>query len=48
MQRKIRECARIERLEGKIVKVGYKKMNIGGKQYMWSEEAGELREKKNF
>lgn len=30
MQRKIRECARIERLEGKIVKVGYKKMNIEG------------------
>lgn len=48
MQRKIRERARIERVEGKIVKVGYKKMNIGGKQYMWSEEAGELREKKNF
>lgn len=23
-------------------------MNIEGKQYVWSEEAGELREKKNF
>ncbi|XP_071579271.1 uncharacterized protein [Temnothorax nylanderi] len=48
VQRKIRERARIKKEDGKIVKVGYKKMNIGGKQYVWSEEAGELREKKNF
>lgn len=31
-----------------MIKVEYKKINIGGKQYMWIKEAGKLREKKNF
>lgn len=48
VQRKLRERARSEREKGKSVKVGYRKLNIDGKLYIWNEEAREVREKKNF
>lgn len=38
----------MEREEERMVKVGYKKINIDRKQYMWIEEVGELKKKKNF
>lgn len=48
VQRRIRERAKKEREEGKRIKIGYKKINIEGKLYVWSEEMGDLKEKKNF
>lgn len=47
MQRKLRERAGREREEGRKVKVGYRKIIVEGKVYIWDEEE-ELREKENF
>lgn len=48
VQRKLRERAGREREEGKKVKVGYRKIIVEGKVYIWNEEEEELREKENF
>lgn len=49
VQRKLREVARREREEGKMVKVGYRKLIVEGKVYkVWNEEKEEIREKENF
>jgi len=48
IQRKLKERARKERMEGKTVKVGYKKMEIQGKSFVWDEERQEIVERKNF
>lgn len=48
VQRKLRERAGREREEGKKVKVGYRKIIVEGKIYIWNEEEEELREKENF
>lgn len=42
------ERARSEREKRKSVKVGYSKLNIDGKLYVWNEDTREVREKKNF
>lgn len=47
MQRKLRERAREEKMEGRRMKVGYRKIEIQGKVYVWSEERSEIIEK-NF
>jgi len=42
IQRKLRERAKREREEGKKVKIGYKKIIIEGKTYIWNEEAEDI------
>lgn len=46
-QRKIIESARSEREKGKIVKIGYNRMIINGKEYKWNELEDKL-EEENF
>lgn len=48
VQRKLRERAGREREEGRKVKVGYRKIIVEGKVYIWNDEEEELREKENF
>lgn len=48
VQRKMRESAKRKREEGKKVKIGYRKITVEGKVYIWNEEEEELREKENF
>lgn len=48
VQRKIRMRAREEKEAGRIVKVGYRKIFIGGIQWVWNEEVEELRTKTSF
>lgn len=48
VQRKMRERARRKKEEGKKVKIGYRKITVEGKVYIWNEEEEELREKENF
>ncbi|XP_024876780.1 uncharacterized protein PF11_0207-like [Temnothorax curvispinosus] len=48
VQRLLRERARKERVEGKKVKVGYRKMYIENEMYVWNEEAEEIRKRENF
>src|SRR5580765_2951986 len=45
VQRKLRERAREEKMEGRRVKVGYRKIEIQGKRYVWSAERSEIIEK---
>lgn len=42
IQRKLRERAKREREESKKVKIGYKKIIIEGKTYIWNEEAEDI------
>lgn len=48
VQRKLREMARGEKGKGKRVKIGYRKIIIEGKVFVWNEKEEELREKENF
>jgi len=48
VQRLIRDRARKEKMDGKRVKIGYKKLEIQGRKYVWNEEENTLIEKKNF
>lgn len=48
VQRKMRERARRKREEGKKVKIGYRKITVKEKVYIWNKEEEELREKENF
>lgn len=48
VQRKMRERTRGETEKGKRVKIGYRKIIIERKVYIWNEEEEEIREKENF
>jgi len=50
MQRKLREIARgeRERADGKKARVGYRRIEIEGQLYVWSEEEDKIAKKKNF
>lgn len=48
VQRKLRERAKKEKADGRMVKVGYKKIEIQGKKYVWSEEESRIIEKINL
>lgn len=48
VQRKLRERVGKEREAGKKAKVGYRKIIVEGRVYMWNEEEEELREKTYF
>lgn len=48
VQRKLRERVRKEREAGKKAKVGYRKVIIEGKVYMWNEEEEEVKERTYF
>ncbi|XP_024882915.1 uncharacterized protein PF11_0207-like [Temnothorax curvispinosus] len=48
VQRLLRERSRKERVKGKKVKVGYRKMYIENEMYVWNEEAEEIRKRENF
>jgi hypothetical protein len=45
-QKKLREVAREERDRGKMVKIGYRKIQIIGEWFIWNEREEKLR--KNF
>lgn len=47
-QRKLRKRAGREREEGRKVKVGYRKIIVEGKVYIWNDKEEEVREKENF
>jgi hypothetical protein len=42
IQKKLRTIAKEEKRKGKEVKVGYRKITIGGVQWRWNEERGRL------
>jgi hypothetical protein len=48
VQRRIKERAWKERTEGKWVKIGFRKLEVQGRKYVWSEEENKLIEKKNL
>ncbi|XP_071646894.1 uncharacterized protein [Temnothorax longispinosus] len=48
VQRRIKERAWKEKTEGKWVKIGFRKLEIQGRKYVWSEEENKLIEKENF
>lgn len=44
VQKKLREVATKERQEGKTVKVGYKKLIIEGKDWLWDDTTASIKE----
>jgi hypothetical protein len=48
IQRWIRNLAKKEKMVGNEVKIGYKKLEIQGKKFVWCEEGKTLVERKNF
>ncbi|KAJ3656856.1 hypothetical protein Zmor_015901 [Zophobas morio] len=45
IQKGIREIAKEERKKGYTTRVGYKKLEVGDKMYIWNENKGKLEEK---
>jgi CRISPR/Cas system CSM-associated protein Csm4 (group 5 of RAMP superfamily) len=45
-KKKLREVAREQRNTGKVVKIGYRKVQINGEWFIWDEREEKL--KKNF
>lgn len=45
VQAEIRKLARTEKQKGNVTKVGYRKMEVNGKSYVWNEQESKLEEK---
>ncbi|KAJ3646455.1 hypothetical protein Zmor_024043 [Zophobas morio] len=48
IQNKIKEEATKERNKGKVVRMGYKKLTVDGRNFKWNEEEGRLKKAENF
>ena len=48
IQNKIKEEATKERNKGKMVRMGYKKLTVDGRNFKWNEEEGRLKKAENF
>jgi len=47
-KRKLREIARDERADGRRARIGYKRIEIEGQMYIWSEEENSIVKRRNF
>ncbi|XP_063905575.1 golgin subfamily A member 6-like protein 2 [Zophobas morio] len=48
IQNKIKEEATKKRNKGKMVRMGYKKLTVDGRNFKWNEEEGRLKKAENF
>jgi len=48
VQKKLREIARDERADGRRARVGYRRIEIEGQMYIWSEEENIIVKRRNF
>jgi len=48
VQKKLREIAKDERADGRRARIEYRRIEIEGQMYIWSEEENRIVKRRNF